>query len=120
MAKKEVKIETAGKVNWEKLEAQSTKKKRPLKEEQPDIEGIEHEKKNLTPYEKSLPYPEDFLADINLLRKKINVGKLHDTYTQKSDEQSLSSATSSAEKVPTSQKIGANTKARVVKKLKTT
>ncbi|GAB4328840.1 MAG: hypothetical protein OHK0038_02790 [Flammeovirgaceae bacterium] len=72
MAKKKEKIvESAGNVDWEKLESMPQNREKNL-EELVDKEGIEAEKKKLTDKEKALPYPEDFLADINLLRKNID------------------------------------------------
>ncbi|MCS6832179.1 MAG: hypothetical protein NZ521_01280 [Flammeovirgaceae bacterium] len=107
MKKKEIKVETAGKVNWEKLEAKPVKKKkRASLEELPDVEGIEEEKKNLTSHERSLPYPEEFLADINLLRKRLDGEKAAYSYVQKKENNPTT----------TSQKIGANPRAKIVKK----
>jgi hypothetical protein len=72
MAKKPEKtIESAGNVDWERLESMPQNRKKTA-EEFMDKEGIEAEKKNLTEQEKALPYPEDFLADINLMRKNIS------------------------------------------------
>jgi hypothetical protein len=45
-------------------------------EREPDenynAEAVEAEKERLAEWEKELPYPEDFLADWNLLRKEID------------------------------------------------
>jgi hypothetical protein len=72
MAKKPEKtIESAGNVDWERLESMPQNRKK-TSGEFIDKEAIEAEKKNLTEQEKALPYPEDFLADINLLRKNIS------------------------------------------------
>lgn len=114
MKKKEIKVETAGKVNWEKLEAKPVKKKkRASLEELPDVEGIEEEKKNLTSHERSLPYPEEFLADINLLRKRLDGEKTTYSHVQKKEENRSSQQTNPT---TTSQRIGANPRAKIVKK----
>lgn len=62
----------AGNVNWEKLERNVKKVKVPKEDKTGyDQEKIESEKKQLPKEDKSLPYSDDFLADINLLNKSI-------------------------------------------------
>lgn len=71
MKKKDLPNE-AGNVNWEKLEKESKKGKTNREDNSGyDPEQIEAEKKNLTQQDKSMPYSDDFLADVNLLNKSI-------------------------------------------------
>ncbi len=59
-------------INWDKLEAeQRNLLNRDDRNEEIDMEAIKEEMKNLTEEEELLPYPKEFLADINLLRKSI-------------------------------------------------
>ncbi len=96
MDKKETNKKTipsqAGKVDWEKLEMQENglgksakqaakafkkrqRNKSNSREEDYNEQGIKAEMKNLTDEERASPYPPEFLADVNLLRKKIDEGR---------------------------------------------
>ena len=68
--------EEAGNVNWDKLEGQDSSPSKPKKKKTTTVdEEVQEEVKNLTEEEKSLPYPDEFLADINFMRKDLGVGK---------------------------------------------
>ncbi|WP_044211002.1 hypothetical protein [Flammeovirga sp. OC4] len=56
-------------IDWEALEAED-KANEVSKEEKVDVDKIEEEKKLLSNEEKFSPYPDDFLADINIIRKE--------------------------------------------------
>ncbi|NME66663.1 hypothetical protein [Flammeovirga aprica] len=56
-------------IDWDALEAED-KANEVSAEEQVDVEKIEEEKKLLSEEEKFSPYPDDFLADINIIRKE--------------------------------------------------
>ena len=69
MSKKEPKkIED---IDWDALEQEDSLKYAGKDDETYDEAAIEEEKKLLTEEEKSSPYPDDFLADINLMNKSI-------------------------------------------------
>ena len=72
--KKIVISEQAGSVNWKKLEEKP--KKLPKKKKSTDYnkEAISEEVNNLSEQEHDSPYPDAFLADVNLLNKQV-VGK---------------------------------------------
>ncbi|MGB0521317.1 MAG: hypothetical protein ACPGJS_00080 [Flammeovirgaceae bacterium] len=64
----------AGNVNWDKLEGKKSDDK-PKKKKVIDLEEeVQEEMKNLTADEKSMLYPDEFLADINFMRKDLGVG----------------------------------------------
>ncbi|MBB3700201.1 hypothetical protein KMW28_14485 [Flammeovirga yaeyamensis] len=56
-------------IDWDALEAEDKRNAANLKEEEVDQEKIDSEKKHLSKEEKSSPYPDDFLAEINIIRK---------------------------------------------------
>ncbi|UZR94247.1 hypothetical protein [Chondrinema litorale] len=58
-------------LDWESLEREDRLAGPQKDVEDYDINAIEAEKQNLTEEDKSSPYPDDFLADINLLNKSI-------------------------------------------------
>lgn len=66
--------EEAGAVNWDKIEGK-TEGKKPKKKK---VEGLEEdileEMDQLSEDEKSSPYPDEFLADVNFMRKDLGVG----------------------------------------------
>ncbi|MEH0154893.1 hypothetical protein V6R21_12180 [Limibacter armeniacum] len=68
--KKAKEVDESGEINWEALEA-ADRRDELGDEETPDVKQIEKEKETLSDEEKSSPYPDDFLADWNLLRKTI-------------------------------------------------
>ena len=59
-------------IDWDKLEAEQRKilQKEDRREEM-DEEAIKEEMKNLSEEEHNSPYPDEFLADINLLSKSL-------------------------------------------------
>jgi hypothetical protein len=86
-----------GHVNWEKLERPKRKatndgrvRKAKVKVQHENQEEVDAEVKRLSEEEKSLPYPDAFLAEINLMRKKItgskaNIASLSDDDTLDDD-----------------------------------
>jgi|GEM_PF-6539082 len=66
-------------IDWEALENEDKLRYAGKDEETYDVSAIEEEKNQLSEKEKSSPYPDDFLADINLLNKEIkkNSNKLN-------------------------------------------
>ena len=58
-------------IDWEALERDDRLKDREKDVEDYDGTAIAEEKEKLTEEEKNSPYPDDFLADINLLNKSI-------------------------------------------------
>ncbi|WP_188167704.1 hypothetical protein [Flammeovirga sp. EKP202] len=56
-------------IDWDALEAED-KANEVSNEEEVDVDKIEEEKKLLSKEEKFSPYPDDFLADINIIRKE--------------------------------------------------
>lgn len=56
-------------IDWNALEAED-RADEITEDESVDIEKIEDEKKLLTDEEKNSPYPDDFLADFNIIRKE--------------------------------------------------
>ncbi len=58
-------------IDWEALEREDNLKYAGKDSETYDEAAIEEEKKLLSEEEKSSPYPDDFLADINLMNKSI-------------------------------------------------
>ncbi len=61
----------AGNVNWERLEQLTGKKQKKKVLPSESDEEIKHEARNLSNAEKQMPYPDEFLADVNLLNKSI-------------------------------------------------
>ncbi|NLR90863.1 hypothetical protein [Flammeovirga agarivorans] len=55
-------------IDWDALEAEDNKNSRSKQEEKVDVERINAEKKKLSNEERSNPYPDDFLAEINIIR----------------------------------------------------
>ncbi len=72
MAKKNTQNE-AGNVDWARLERTEKKAKKKKQEDNTSYnpKAIEDEKQKLPEDDKQLPYPDDFLADVNLLNKSI-------------------------------------------------
>ena len=58
-------------IDWEALENEDKLRYAGKNEEMYDSHAIDKEKKQLTEEEKNSPYPDDFLADLNLLNKEI-------------------------------------------------
>ncbi|WP_281614591.1 hypothetical protein [Flammeovirga sp. SubArs3] len=55
-------------IDWDTLEAEDNKNSRSKQEEKVDVERINAEKKKLSNEERRNPYPDDFLAEINIIR----------------------------------------------------
>lgn len=62
-------------IDWEALEEEDRLTHAGKDVESYDKEAIEAEKAKLSEEEKTSPYPDDFLADINLLNKEIKENK---------------------------------------------
>ncbi|MEN7550319.1 hypothetical protein AAG747_20535 [Rapidithrix thailandica] len=69
-----------GNVDWESLEKKSERQDR--REEEYDEEKVKDAVKNLSEEEKSMPYPDDFLADINLLMDEIKESRGGQLYSE--------------------------------------
>ena len=76
MSKKNDLPDEAGKVDWERLEQYSKKKggQKKKKKTSDDDALIKAVAANLTEEEKNSPYPDDFLADINIMRNDLDGG----------------------------------------------
>lgn len=70
----------AGNVNWKRLEKKQEEQKEKRKQKKAyrrkggskaKTEAVAQEKQQLTGGEKKLPYPDDFLAEVNLFNKSI-------------------------------------------------
>ncbi len=73
MSKKNDLPEEAGKVNWSRLESYSKKKdKKAKKKKAEDDTLVKAVAQNLSEEEKASPYPDDFLAEINIMRNDID------------------------------------------------
>ncbi len=78
MAKKNELPEEAGNVNWDKMfnkPSDSNSKKR-VKKTVDLEEEVKEEKEKLTKKEQSFPYPDDFLADVNVMLKKSGMNSM--------------------------------------------
>jgi hypothetical protein len=76
-------------VDWEALENEDNLRYAGKDEEIYDETAIETEKGQLSEEEKSSPYPDDFLADINLLHKDINQSRNKLTPTDEEDDEKV-------------------------------
>ena len=65
--------EEGGNINWNRFEKSGKTKKRKKTSPAQDNSEVEEEKQSLTDDEQTSAYPDDFLADVNLMRKKIGV-----------------------------------------------
>lgn len=74
MSKKNELPEEAGKVNWDRLERYSQKSdgRKKKKKRVDDDELVKAVAENLSEEEKSSPYPDEFLAEINIMRNDLD------------------------------------------------
>ena len=82
----EKKINKMEDIDWEALENEDRLRYAGKDEETYDVNAIEEEKNQLSEEEKSSPYPDDFLADINLLNKEIKKNSNRLNPPEKEDE----------------------------------
>lgn len=73
-------------IDWEALENEDRLRYAGKDEETYDVSAIEEEKNQLSEEEKDSPYPDDFLADINLLNKEIKKNSNRLNTSEKEDE----------------------------------
>lgn len=68
--------EEAGNVNWGKMVNNTSNSTKRVKKTI-DLEGeVKEEKEKLTKKEKTFPYPDDFLADVNVMLKKSGMNNM--------------------------------------------
>ncbi len=76
MANKNELPEEAGNVNWDKMYNKTSDSKKRVKKTVDLEEEVKEEKEKLTKKEKSFPYPDDFLADVNVMLKKSGMNNM--------------------------------------------
>lgn len=80
MSKKNELPEEGGNVNWERLErfSKGSENKRHTKKKKKEASSkeVNEEVSKLSAEEKALPYPDEFLAEINLMRRAIDGGTI--------------------------------------------
>lgn len=79
MANKNEIPDEAGNVNWDKMVNKKDDSKKRIKKTVDVEEEVKAEKDKLTKKDKSFPYPDDFLADINLMVKKSGMNNMKPT-----------------------------------------
>jgi len=81
--------EEGGFVDWDRLEGKQDnskpKKKRRATDDELDEDVVE-ELKSLTEEEKESPYPDDFLADVNSMRKNFGINNLDISHLKDTEE----------------------------------
>lgn len=87
MSKKKEIPEQAGHVNWDNLQNYSQKAGKSKKPQLPkDRSYIKAVAKNLSEEEKAMPYPDEFLAEINIMRSEFEGSGIELNLSEKEDD----------------------------------